>query len=277
MIVTREAVASDLAWIWPAAHAAHLFADPEDLRAWWVAGPWRVRVGADGEAAVVGRWRDHLDVLAVRGLWCVQSRVPVMVSDLEALARERGLGRVMAPLVPETGAGPYLAAGMRIEHRIVAMHRRITSADGRGGEARAVVMREAPAAHGSAMLALDERCFDEFWRYDAPSMSEALAGQRAAVAERAGRAIGYTLAAVHGRSGSLGRVAVAPEERRRGIGRALVREALAWMAREGATDVTLSTQLENAAARALYRSEGFRERPGTLVGLLTAADAGSGR
>lgn len=54
-------------------------------------------------------------------------------------------------------------------------------------------------------------------------------------------------------------LAVAPEFRRRGRGRALLAAALAHARREGARRVTLEVSVGNEAARALYRDAGFRE------------------
>ncbi len=52
-------------------------------------------------------------------------------------------------------------------------------------------------------------------------------------------------------------VAAAPAERRRGIGRALVDEALAYCARERVRLVLLEVRRSNLPAIALYRRVGF--------------------
>jgi len=54
-------------------------------------------------------------------------------------------------------------------------------------------------------------------------------------------------------------LAVPPGSRRRGLGRALVRAALADPALSGVRRVHLEVRPSNAAARALYASFGFRE------------------
>ena len=54
-------------------------------------------------------------------------------------------------------------------------------------------------------------------------------------------------------------LAVPPESRRRGLGRVLVRAALADPALAGVRRVHLEVRPSNAAARALYASLGFRE------------------
>jgi len=79
------------------------------------------------------------------------------------------------------------------------------------------------------------------------------------VAEEAGRPVGIVLAREHGRSGStIQSLLVSRRRRGRGAGRALLRAALAGMAGRGRKPCTLGVDEDNAAAIALYRSEGFR-------------------
>ena len=85
------------------------------------------------------------------------------------------------------------------------------------------------------------------------------AGNLVLVAEEGGRPVGIVLAREHGRAGStIQSLIVERRRRRRGTGRALLRAALAAMAERGRRGCTLGTDENNAAAIALYRSEGFR-------------------
>lgn len=79
-------------------------------------------------------------------------------------------------------------------------------------------------------------------------------------AEPGGRAIGVLGACVHGRELAIRGIAVAPEQRRTGAGRALLRAAIAAAPRLGARAVVLQVSTTNAAAIALYRGEGFVTR-----------------
>ena len=54
-------------------------------------------------------------------------------------------------------------------------------------------------------------------------------------------------------------IGVVPSARRRGIGQALLDELLAEAKRRGATAVFLEVRLENEAAQALYRRNGFTD------------------
>jgi ribosomal protein S18 acetylase RimI-like enzyme len=56
---------------------------------------------------------------------------------------------------------------------------------------------------------------------------------------------------------------VAPEARGRGVGDALIAAVEQWARRSGAGTLLLSVAAGNAAAAALYRRNGFRDREGT--------------
>jgi RimJ/RimL family protein N-acetyltransferase len=53
-------------------------------------------------------------------------------------------------------------------------------------------------------------------------------------------------------------IEVAPAFQRRGIGRELIREAIAWARTHEVLRLELSVRADNARARALYESEGFQ-------------------
>ena len=59
--------------------------------------------------------------------------------------------------------------------------------------------------------------------------------------------------------GAVTNIAVAPEYRRQGIGRAVVRAMLAEAESKGISSVFLEVRVSNEAAISLYRSEGFLE------------------
>lgn len=263
--VTRPATVRDLHWIAPAAIRAHLVADASGLAELAEAEPWRVRVTERGEAALLDRWRAHTDDCAVLGLWCAPARVPVLVCDLIEVARSRGFGRLLGPLVPAAAAPPYLDAGLRIVQRIAVLR-----LDRPGGLAvssppEGVRVRDADEADHEAIARIDAAAFEPFWHYDDAQLARLLAEGRAAVAEEGGNLIGYTLATVSGGEGTVGRLAVVPGRRRRGVGAALASDAVAWLAGRGARAVTLSTQSDNRASLALYGSLGFRPLPEELV------------
>jgi aminoglycoside 6'-N-acetyltransferase I len=52
---------------------------------------------------------------------------------------------------------------------------------------------------------------------------------------------------------------VAPDQRRAGVGRALLRAALAWGAARGLGELASDTSPDNLASRAFHEAEGFQE------------------
>jgi ribosomal-protein-alanine N-acetyltransferase len=102
-----------------------------------------------------------------------------------------------------------------------------------------------------------------------------LGTHRAIVATSADGVIGYTLCTVDRDEGMLARLAVVPCERGRGIGAALLDDALGYMVRGGARGVSLYTQEENHISRALYHSRGFEEIQGAACFLTFGSEAGT--
>lgn len=81
------------------------------------------------------------------------------------------------------------------------------------------------------------------------------------VAESAGRVVGTVLAGHDGHRGWLYRTAVVEKERGRGLGRALVRRAEAWLARQGVPKAMLLIREENAGSRDFYVRLGYAVAP----------------
>jgi ribosomal protein S18 acetylase RimI-like enzyme len=119
----------------------------------------------------------------------------------------------------------------------------------------------------TAVLAVDARAFDAFWRFDRDGLADArraTPASRYRVADEDG-VVGY---AVTGRAGDVGylqRLAVDPDHHRRGFGTALVVDGLRWALRRGAASVLVNTQESNTRAVALYERLGFRHEPQGLA------------
>jgi ribosomal protein S18 acetylase RimI-like enzyme len=263
---TRPALADDVLRLWPAVKAAHLMRSAEEFAAFREASPWRVRVSDSGEAMMLARWRAHLDVLAIRGLWASPHRTVAFVDDAADVARAQGFERVLSPLVAENDFGPYADAGMSVVEPIVALQGLVASVAHRQPPP-GVSLRRAEAEDLRELETLDAACFESFWRYGAFELAEALDRERVIVAERAEDAavIGYLTSAAWGATVTVGRLAVAPDARHGGVGGALMGDAAAWARRLGAYSISLCTQQGNDESRVLYRSLGLSELPERFV------------
>jgi len=257
----RMATAEESAGLWPAVRADRLFDTAEQFSAYRDAEPWRVRVANRGEACVLGVWRSHLDVLAMRGAWCSSRHVSAFVDDARGVAGGLGLRRVLSPLLPLELLEPYRRSGMEVCERIIAMQGHpegVLRADPPLG------VRLRPSHEGDipALAKLDAASFDEFWLYGIPELTEYACNERLVVAEAAaGEVIGYTLATVSRGAATLSRLATAPQARRAGIGSAMLFEAARWAVWQGAVTFSLCTQADNKASRRLYTRAGLAEIP----------------
>ena len=255
----RPASADELGRLVRPLIAARLFTDEAEVRAAHAADPWRVLV-AGRDVAVCDRWRDHLGLLAVEALWCTESRVAGHVLGLIDLAHERGYDALLSPPVPEADTAPYEAAGMHVIETASSWwrplaRRPVPVAAGPPG----MTVRVGGLADIPAVAAADGACFEPFWRYDLRHLERLVGTQRLTVAESGDDIVGYTLSTVDRGHAQLGRLGVVPTWRHKGVGRALLDDAMRAARARGAVRLTLCTQVDNAAARALYGSAGFEE------------------
>ena len=260
----RTATDAEMEAIWPAVSSAHLFSTEEAFREWRDEAPWRFQMNDAGDAVVLERWREHLDVLSIRSMWCPPRRLPDVLDGVRAIASDHGLARVMSPLVDVSAARPYLRTGMEECDRLVALQGRVTRVR-RSMPPQGVALRRATPDDIEDIAALERATFDGFWRRGASEIECSIRSDRAVVARTAADLVGYTLSTVSRGAGTLGRLAVAEEARCIGIGRALVADVAAGFERQGVMMMALCTQRANRASRALYAACGLRELPGTLV------------
>lgn len=118
---------------------------------------------------------------------------------------------------------------------------------------RPVEQRDMPA-----LLAIDDACFEELWRYDAASFIDILTTHPYfVVAELNGKVIGYQFNALEGEYGYLVRIAVHPSMNGQGIGIRLMAEAIRFFERASVSRIMLNTQDDNIRAHRLYEWFGF--------------------
>jgi ribosomal protein S18 acetylase RimI-like enzyme len=112
-------------------------------------------------------------------------------------------------------------------------------------------------------LQVDAAAFPASWRLDRTGLREAMVATphaRYRVATGPG-VVGYAVAGRAGSRGYLQRLAVDPSLAGRGIGAALVVDALTWMRGHGVTRAVVNTQVVNDRALALYQRLGFVLQP----------------
>jgi ribosomal-protein-alanine N-acetyltransferase len=238
--------------------AAHVFSGTDELERTAESEPWRIQVNERGDVAVLGTWRDHLPYLALEAFWCPASRSAQVIGQIRHIASARGFTDVVSPPTPVEDMHFYESAGMQV-HTLVATYRRVEPLTGDLPAGQGVSLRQAEERDVTALVDVDARCFEPFWRYDLRHLERFYASARLALAERAGEVVGYTLCTLNGDEGLLGRVCVVPEARRCGIGSALVRDAVRYVHERDGHSLVLSTQTDNLGAQALYRNERFRD------------------
>lgn len=242
--------------------AAKLFPDEEALRAAHAERPWAIQVSAQGDVAVLDRWRDHLPLLAIEALWCPFRAIPEMARELARIACAQGFTGLVSPPVLETDISAYRAGGFEVREMLLTLDvaldkARIERSDQRSDQS-GVAVRRARARDLDDVVELDARCFEPFWAYDRRLLTRFLKQGGVSIAERDGRCVGYTLCTVDRDSAVLGRLCVEAPARRAGIGRRLLSAAIVEAREAGARSMTLSTQTGNLGALLLYRSVGFQ-------------------
>lgn len=109
-----------------------------------------------------------------------------------------------------------------------------------------------------ALLAIEEVCFEDLWRYDSTAFTDILATHPYfVVAELNGQVVGYQFNAIDSDYGYLVRIAVHPSVNGQGIGVRLMAEAVNFFARARVSRIMLNTQQDNVRAHRLYEWFGF--------------------
>ncbi len=218
------------------------------------------------ERARTGSWRGdgriaYLAPLAPAGA----PSVDFLHRCLDTLAA-RGFTRVVtSALAPAEQAG-FLAVGFEEYERLHLLSHDLRDVP-RPPKEPADLLRRGRGPDWPAVLAVDASAFSPFWRLDASGLSEAIDATPVTrfrvAAPRRGPAgvLAYAVTGLSADQGYLQRLAVHPQHRRSGLGRALGLDGLRWLRRKGVAEAVVNTQLGNEPALALYLSLGFRHEP----------------
>ncbi len=121
-----------------------------------------------------------------------------------------------------------------------------------------VKLRSVEKGDIPALLAIEEACFEDFWRYDALSFEDIVATHPYfVVAELNGKIVGYQFNALEDEFGYLVRIAVHPSVNGQGIGVRLMSEAITFFQQAHVLRIMLNTQDDNVRAHRLYEWFGF--------------------
>jgi ribosomal-protein-alanine acetyltransferase len=119
-------------------------------------------------------------------------------------------------------------------------------------------IRSAVPADASPLVEIERRCFSDPW--SEASFREALNSPWTfGLVASTGKGIaGYLIGREVAGTGEVLNLAVAPDSRRRGMARALLRAALGYFRKRRVEEVFLEVRESNQSAQALYLSSGFR-------------------
>jgi ribosomal protein S18 acetylase RimI-like enzyme len=211
------------------------------------AGPWR----GDGRIA-------YLAPLAPAGA----PSVDFLHRCLETLAA-RGFEEVVTSALAPAEQGGFKAVGFEVYERLHLLSHNLEKVP--AAPDSPVPIRRGKSSDWPAVLGVDAGSFAPFWRLDNEGLREAIEAtpvSRFRVASpRRGAVLAYAVTGLSGNQGYLQRLAVHPDHRRAGLGRALAIDGLRWLKRKAVSEAVVNTQLGNDAALRLYLSLGFREEP----------------
>jgi ribosomal protein S18 acetylase RimI-like enzyme len=180
------------------------------------------------------------------------------VRDCLERARSSGYESVVTGAVSPLDSEVFLDAGLEVQE---ALHLLVRELDARPAPPARRLVR-ATTRDRRAIVALDDLAFTGFWQLGRAGIRDALdATPKSRLRVGREQPIGIVAYAITGRAGSHGylqRVAVHPDARRRGWGRALVADALLWLWQQGATRASVNTQAANRSALDLYTRMGFQ-------------------
>lgn len=105
---------------------------------------------------------------------------------------------------------------------------------------------------------MDQAAFVPLWQNSRMALASAFSQSAVAtVAEISHQVVGYQISTAASQSGHMARLAVLPSHQGKGIGYALVRDALERFTSRGVSTVTVNTQGHNLSSLAVYRKAGF--------------------
>lgn len=220
-------------------------------------GPDRLRIGP---------WRGDPRMAFITPIGGVPPSPATVDRCLELLA-DQGYSSVLTSALSAPEQPPFMHAGFTVHEELHLLRNAQASMPAPPTVTPPSRLRRGHPFDLDAVLELDGRAFDSFWRLDRAGLRDARRAtptSRFRVAEHHG-VVGYAITGRAGPIGYLQRLAVDPGHQQRGLGTALVVDALRWARRRGAASMLVNTQISNGAALALYERLGFVREPQGLA------------
>lgn len=147
-------------------------------------------------------------------------------------------------------------SGFALEQRIVVLEHNLTT---RMMPANPASLRLMTTDDLEAVAALDAAAFNPVWQNSQTSLQMAFTqAGLATIVEEEGRLLGYQISTSNPFGMHLARLAVAPDQQGRGLGKLLVQDLLQYAVQNGMGRVTVNTQADNQPSLALYQKLAFR-------------------
>lgn len=211
-------------------------------------------------------WNDTVPMAHLR---LVRGGGSSFIADCVEALEDAGATAVLSPPLPRSAQKSWRDAEFQPHAALALMRRRLGQVPPPGH-----IVIEGTEADQPEALRIDAAAFEQFWRFDASALAEAIAATpRSAIhVVRApdGGLAGFAVTGVGSTLAYLQRVAVDPKFQGAGIGRSLVRSSARWAKKAGAGAIMLNTQVGNEPAIRLYESEGFDTLDEPLEVLISA-------
>lgn len=120
-------------------------------------------------------------------------------------------------------------------------------------------VRRMTMEDGAAVAEMEHQLFPDAWSEKAILETLDQSNTICLIAEKAGRPAGYLLVYTAADESEVARIATAKELQRQGVARALITELESICGSEGIKKIFLDVRCGNSAARALYKTAGFKE------------------
>ncbi|MCC5954402.1 MAG: GNAT family N-acetyltransferase [Acidimicrobiia bacterium] len=220
-------------------------------------------VQRDDDRLHLGTWRGDPTVALLTPVPGRLSHVDTVLAAVDLSRTRDGRRAAMTSALLPHEQEPFLAAGFTVRERLHLLRHDLTDVPDVGD----IRLRRGWRRDYRTILDIDGQAFDTFWRFDRASLTDARSATPASrfrVADDGG-VVGYAITGRASDTCYLQRLAVAPDAQRRGVGTALVVDALVWAGANRCTSALVNTQESNAGAYALYRRLGFTPEAGGLA------------